>query len=38
MASERQTSWGGLVALDMFLGGIGAGAFTVASYWLSLAR
>ena len=29
MASERQTSWGGLVALDMFLGGIGAGAFTV---------
>jgi len=29
MASERQTSWGGLVALDMFLGGMGAGAFTV---------
>ena len=29
MALERQTSWGGLVALDMFLGGIGAGAFTV---------
>lgn len=29
MAVERQTSWGGLVALDMFLGGMGAGAFTV---------
>ena len=29
MTLERQTSWGSLVALDMFLGGIGAGAFTV---------
>ena len=29
MALERQNSWGVLVALDMFLGGIGAGAFAV---------
>jgi formate-dependent nitrite reductase membrane component NrfD len=29
MALERQTSWGSLVAFDMFLGGMGAGAFTV---------
>lgn len=28
MAMERQTSWGGLVALYMFLGGTGAGIYT----------
>jgi formate-dependent nitrite reductase membrane component NrfD len=29
MTLERQNSWGVLAALDMFLGGIGAGAFAV---------
>lgn len=29
MAIQRQTTWGGKVILDMFLGGIGAGVFAV---------
>ena len=29
MTLERQNAWGALAALDMFLGGIGAGAFAV---------
>jgi formate-dependent nitrite reductase membrane component NrfD len=29
MAMERQNTWGTLAALDMFLGGMGAGAFAV---------
>jgi len=33
MAMERQTSWGGVVALYMFLGGTGAGIYT-ASFML----
>ena len=38
MAIKRQTAWGGLVTLDMFFGGIGAGIFPVAFMLLHLDR